>query len=149
MKILIKNLFFTAICLNLSFASAGEKLLPDINFKKDSPYVKESLFKQIRIEQPLIGKNNTIENNNSKYDNMLSRMEQEWFNAEFGKYPEEKRINNLEERVFGTIQDGDTELRCKRLVQAFNARKSMRLRRRNLFSGVPTSVPVNADELLK
>ena len=80
-------------------------------------------------------------------------MEQEWFHKEFNHYTDEERINNLEEKIFGTIHDGDLNFRHKQLVKAFNARKSIQAKQnrlhRHLFSGVPTSIPMNANDLFE
>ncbi len=84
----------------------------------------------------------------SRYSTSLSRMEREWLHREFTEDNDETRMSRLEEKVFGTIHDIDTKSRYKHLQQAFDAKKTMRYKRRNNLYDYPTSLPMNVDELL-
>jgi len=143
-------------------AYANDMLPPAYSQEAQNPYKNDPWFKQIKVNQPEFGKiqpdfyNKYMQTNNmtpSKYANVLSRMEREWFHKEFNNYPDEKRISNLEEKVFGTIHDGDINFRCNQLRKAFDARKSIQAKHRrlgrNMFSGIPTSIPMSADELFE
>ena len=88
----------------------------------------------------------------SRYAQSLLRMEQEWLHREFPEEAEEIRISRLEEYVFGTIHDVDIKIRYKNLQKAFNMRKldqyKSNRRNYNRFSGVPTSIPMNVEDLI-
>ena len=186
--IILGKIFFCIVfckILCITGANAGENILPALDRDLINPYKKESVFRLIKVEQPVFGRiqpdfynklteypalNNALKTgtsfdyisnadilpsvmsaDTSRYDNVLSRMEREWLHRENRDLPVEERLNLLEEKVFGTLHEGGTDIRCSRLQKAFNARKSIQAKHnrtgRNLFSGVPTSIPVNADEL--
>jgi hypothetical protein len=88
----------------------------------------------------------------SRYAQSLSRMEREWFHRDFNGEDDEIRLARLEERVFGTIHGVDKQKRYSQLVQAFNLRKTRQSCRssapRNWLYGVPTSLPMNVNDLL-
>lgn len=159
----MKNIFFIlCLAITISTVHANEILPNDYKQTNLNPYKNESWFKNIKLNQPNFGRiepnfaSNYNQLNNyfpSKLSNSLARMEQEWFHKEFNHYTDEERINNLEEKIFGTIHDGDLNFRHKQLVKAFNARKSIQAKQnrlhRHLFSGVPTSIPMNANDLFE
>lgn len=80
----------------------------------------------------------------------LSRMEREWFHKEFNNDNEEIRISRLEEKVFGTIHDVDKATRYHQLQKAFDAKKIMQAKhKKDYLYGVPTSNPLNIDNLIQ
>lgn len=81
----------------------------------------------------------------------LSRMEREWFGNEYNQDDDETRISRLEEKVFGTIFENDLKSRYSNLIRAFDAKKQIQNRRswfEKNITGVPTSVPIRAENLL-
>lgn len=160
MKIFYRIILCFVFCLNITAVIANEMLPHNYAPGSINPYRNDPWFKQIKLNKPEFGKIQPDFYNSysqpsgitpSKYSNALSRMEREWFHKEFSYYPDEERISNLEEKVFGTIHDGDINFRYKQLRKAFDAKKSIQAKHnrfgRNLFSGVPTSIPVNVDDL--
>ena len=115
-----------------------------------NPY-KQS-FKEKLKDSPIHLKN-SINNDNLPSENYaLSRMEREWFKKEFPNLNTENRVENLEEKLFGSIQSGSLKKRINQLKDAFDAQKIIQAKEHsygfNIFSGLPTSVPMNVDELL-
>lgn len=87
--------------------------------------------------------------NESKYSTSLSRMEREWLYREYPSENDEDRISRLEEKVFGTVHDIDTKTRYTRLRKAFDAQKNRIKKQKRMFSGIPTSIPINIDGLIE
>lgn len=85
--------------------------------------------------------------NESRYSQSLSRMEREWLHKEFDNEDDELRLSRLEEKVFGTIHDVDTETRYKQLRKAFNVRK-LKHHKINKLYGNPTGIPSSIDDLI-
>ena len=151
----VKFLFVMLFCgTSVCFAN---DVLPQIYTPNNiNPYqTKESWFRFVRsshdkLLQPNFYHSEKIKKDESKYNNVLSRMEREWFGIEFVNHSEEERVEKLEEKVFGTIHDGDIKSRVTLLQKAFDARKIIKQQNmRNMYSGLPTSIPMNVDELLE
>jgi hypothetical protein len=71
----------------------------------------------------------------------------EWFNKNFSTMGLNERLEHLEEFVFGTSFNEEAESRLDRLKQAFNSRKQPSTTHNGLFSGIPTSIPLDIDGL--
>lgn len=160
----MKKFIYITLCITIliSTVQASEILPNDYKQTNLNPYKQDSLLKNIKLNQPNFGRiepnfaNNYNQLNNSlpsRLSNSLTRMEEEWFHKDFNYKSDEDRIINLEEKVFGTIHDGDLISRHKQLVKAFNAKKSIQTKQnrlhKNLFSGIPTSTPINVNDLFK
>lgn len=161
----LKVIFVFVLVFNGVTALADDILPQNYTLNNINPYkTKESWFKLVKANDFPAGKiqpefyhpekmqNPFKSNEESKYNNVLSRMEREWFRKEYTNLSDEDRVCQLEEKVFGAIHDGDIKFRCNQLRKAFDAKKSIQAKHRNytrgMYSGLPTSTPMNIDGLL-
>ena len=162
MKKLLKLIFTIILSTNGIILYANEVLPQNYTPNNINPY-KESWFKPVKAENPFNKiqpefyhpeemKNSYTQQEESKYNQVLSRMEREWFNKDYPYQTDEDRISRLEEIIFGTIHDGNIKARCNQLRKAFDARKNIQAKHKNythgMFSGLPTSTPMNIDGLI-
>ncbi|MCM1264563.1 MAG: hypothetical protein NC200_00035 [Candidatus Gastranaerophilales bacterium] len=159
---LLKILFIILLSTNGLISCANDVLPQNYTPNNINPY-KESWFKLVKAENPFNKiqpefyhpekMQNPFSQEESKYNNVLSRMEREWLNKEYTNQNDEERISRLEEKIFGTIHDGNLKNRCNQLRKAFDARKNIQAKHRNythgMFSGLPTSTPMNIDGLVE
>lgn len=137
------------ICQNITIAY---EYLPDKNTQNYMNPYKQELKEKIK-DMPVKLKNNIQKDELPSESYAVSRMEREWFRKEFPKLNMEERVENLEEKIFGAIQSGKLNKRINNLKDAFDAQKTIQAREHsfgfNIFSGLPTSVPMNVDKLLE
>lgn len=156
---IIRYLLIMSLCMNNLLCFSNDVLPQNYTSNNINPYqTRESWFKFVRTDitklpQPKFYQPEKMKKTfqTSKYENVLSRMEREWFGVESKNCSDIERIEKLEERVLGTIQEGNIKHRLVLLQKAFDAKKTMKQQNytKNMFSGVPTSIPMNVDELLE
>ena len=148
MKQVFTIIFLCFVCVGNVFANDN---LPQIYTSNNiNPYKSNKFdrwFDFLSFGEKTKEFQSDIDPDYDKYDYMLSRIEREWFRKDYTNLPLGERLNRLEEHVFGTSFNEEINKRCDRLKRAFNAQKQT-TRNKNLFSGVPTSLPFGVDELV-
>ncbi len=135
------------LCLVCASTAGANDVLPQVYTPNNiNPYKTNKWFDFLSFNKP---EKPVWDEDYSKYDYMLSRIEKEWFKQDYTNLTMSERLNRLEEHVFGTSFNEDVNKRCDRLKRAFNAQKNNYRRTQGMFSGVPTSIPFGVDELIE
>ena len=147
----MKKIIFLITILLIQNITIAYEVLPDIKLNDSTNPYRKTLKQKLK-DVPIQLKNNPKTEEFPKENYALSRMEREWFKKEFPHLEKEERVERLEEKLFGTIQSGNIEQRINNLKDAFDTQKLIQAKEHsygyNIFSGLPTSVPMNVDELL-
>ena len=144
----MRNIFAIMFLLLISGnCFANDNLSQLYTNSNTNPYKTNKFLERFRLKNAGYEEKLAFDDNNDKYDLVLSRFEQEWFNKNFSRMSLNERLEHLEEFVFGTSFDESAENRLDRLKQAFNNKKRPRTTHNGLFSGVPTSIQLDIDGL--
>ena len=144
----MRNIFAIMLFLLLSnVCFANDNLSQLYTNNNTSPYKTNKFLERFKLKNAGYEELLAFNNDDNKYDLVLSRFEQEWFNKNFSRMAINERLEHLEEFVFGTSFNESVESRLDRLKQAFNNKKYPRTTHNGLFSGVPTSIPLDIDGL--
>lgn len=148
MKQVFTIIFLCFVCVGVVFA---DDTLPQVYTPNNiNPYKSSNKwFDFLSFGEKQKEFQSDIDPDYDKYDYMLSRIEKEWFRHDYTNLPMSERLNRLEEHIFGTSFNEDVNKRCNRLKRAFNAQKNNNRKTQGLFSGVPTSIPLGVDELVR
>ena len=144
----MKNIFAIVFILFLGQICIANEILPQLYTNNNTnPYKTNKFLERFKLKTDGYEKELSFDEDYNKYEPELARFEKEWFNKNFSTMGLNERLEHLEEFVFGTSFDESAENRLDRLKQAFNSRKRPRTTHNGLFSGVPTSIPLDIDGL--
>lgn len=145
----MRNIFAMVFIFFLAQVCIANETLPQLYTNNNTnPYKTNKFFERFKLKNAGYEEKLAFDEDINKYELVLSRFEKEWFNKNFSTMALNERLEHLEEFVFGTSFNEEVESRLDRLKQAFNSRKRPRTTHNGLFSGVPTSIPLDIDNLV-